>query len=90
MLEVRSAVVYGDYLACNNFNLTANLKKIKAPTLLVAGEQDKMTPMNLLRQLESGIKNARLAVVPDAGHMVMLEKSDQVAREALSFLAELS
>jgi pimeloyl-ACP methyl ester carboxylesterase len=90
MLDIRSAVVYGDYLACNNFNLAASLKKIKVPALLVAGEQDKMTPLNLLQQLESGIKNAQLVVVPDAGHMVMLEKSDQVAKETLSFLAELS
>ncbi len=75
------AVIYGDYLACNNFDLTGSLKKIKAPTLLVAGEQDKMTPLDLLHQLETGIKHAQLVVVPDAGHMVMLEKPEKVAQE---------
>ena len=90
MLEVRSSVIYGDYLACNNFDLTDSLKKIKAPTLLIAGEQDKMTPLDLQQQLESGIKHAKLAVIPEAGHMVMLEKPDEVAKEAASFLENLN
>jgi pimeloyl-ACP methyl ester carboxylesterase len=90
MLEVRSSVVYGDYLACNNFDLTDSLNKIKAPTLLIAGEQDKMTPLDLQQQLENGIKQAELTVIPEAGHMVMLEKPDLVAKEARSFLAKLN
>ena len=89
MLEVRSSVIYGDYLACNNFDLTGKLGKIKAPTLVIAGEQDKMTPLDLLLQLENGIKHAQLAIVPEAGHMVMLEKPEQVAREVESFLAKI-
>ena len=89
MLEVRSSVIYGDYLACNNFDLTGSLEKIKAPTLLIAGEQDKMTPLDLMQQLENGIKHAQLAVVPEAGHMVMLERPELVAKETESFLEKV-
>ena len=89
LLSTRSAVIYGDYLACNNFDLTGSLKKIKAPTLVIAGENDKMTPLDLNRQLENGIRQANMAVVPEAGHMVMLEQPEMVAREAQSFLARV-
>lgn len=90
LLATRSAVIYGDYLACNNFNLTSSLKKIKVPTLVVAGEDDKMTPLDLNRQLEQGIRQAQIAVVPNAGHMVMLEQPEKVARETLTFLSKVS
>ena len=87
MMETRSAVLYGDYLACNNFDLTASLKKIRMPTLVIAGENDKMTPLDLNRQLDAGIKKSRISIIPNAGHMVMLEKPDSVAKEAAAFLA---
>ncbi len=90
MLEIRSSVVYGDYLACKNFDLTGSLGKIKAPTLLIAGELDKMTPLDLMHQLESGIKHARLVIVQEAGHMVMLEKPEKVAQEVESFLLKIN
>lgn len=90
MLATRSAVIYGDYLACNNFDLTGNLRKIKVPTLVIAGENDKMTPVDLNRQLETGIRKAYMAVVPQAGHMVMLEQPETVAQETLSFLSKVS
>ena len=90
MLSTRSAVIYGDYLACNNFDLTGKLKKIRVPTLVIAGENDKMTPLDLNRQLETGIRKAHMAVVPRAGHMVMLEQPETVAQETLSFLSQVS
>ncbi|MBN2045422.1 MAG: alpha/beta hydrolase [Anaerolineales bacterium] len=90
MMGIRSAVIYGDYLACSNFDLTGRVNKIKVPTLVIAGERDEMIPLDILWQLESGIKSARIAVIPNAGHMVMLEQPDQVAREAQSFLADIS
>lgn len=90
MLSTRSAVIYGDYLACNNFDLTGSLRKIRVPTLVIAGENDKMTPLDLNRQLESGIRKAQMSVIPQAGHMVMLEKPETVAQETLSFLSKIS
>lgn len=87
MLSTRTAVLYGDYLACNNFDLSAELKSIKAPTLVIAGEEDRMTPLDLNRQLENGIRKAQMAVIPEAGHMVMLEKPELVAHETAEFLS---
>lgn len=89
MLSTRSAVLYGDFLACSKFDLTQKLGKIKVPTLVIAGDNDKMTPIDVNRQLETGIKNAQLEVIPNGAHMVMLEKPDAVGDVAFNFLRSL-
>ncbi|HKJ26734.1 MAG TPA: alpha/beta hydrolase [Anaerolineales bacterium] len=89
LLGVRSAVLYGDYLACDNFDVTDRLSEISVPTLIVCGEVDKMTPVDLSKQLQAQISQASLHLVPDAGHMVMLEKPDNVAQAVTTFIREL-
>ncbi len=86
MLEIRSAVIYGDYLACNKFDLTARVGQIQAPTLIIVGENDKMTPLDLNKQLESKIPKAKMSVISECGHMVMLEHPEAVADEVFGFL----
>ncbi len=80
MAQTRSSVLYGDFLACDAFEVSAvQLAKISAPTLIVFGAADKMTPVTGAEALRTQIKGARLEVVPNAGHMVMLEQPDRVA-----------
>jgi pimeloyl-ACP methyl ester carboxylesterase len=86
MNAIRPTVIYGDLVACNHFNSTGRLSKIKAPTLILCGENDKMTPVNLSKQLEVSIPNASLSLIPNAGHMVMLEQPEIVAEEVINFL----
>jgi len=88
-LSLRSAVIYGDYLACSKFDVTDKLGKIKVPTLVIVGDNDKMTSIDLNKQLENGIKNAKLTIIPNGGHMVMLEKPNAVADAAFNFLQSL-
>jgi pimeloyl-ACP methyl ester carboxylesterase len=42
-------------------------------TLILAGEQDVMTPADHSRDMVEEVPGAELVVVPDAGHMIMLE-----------------
>ncbi len=90
MLSMRSAVIYGDYLACSKFDLSGKLGKIRVPTQVIVGDRDKMTPVALNRQLDSNLKNSQLTVIPDCGHMVMLEKPNAVAGAAYQFLTSIS
>lgn len=54
------------------FDLTAGLRAIRCPTLVVAGEHDPMTPVESSRDIVAEIgPNARLEIVPDAGHMLL-------------------
>jgi pimeloyl-ACP methyl ester carboxylesterase len=90
LLETRQSVLYGDLVACNRFDVMDQLGKVKQPTLVVCGEEDQMTPLRYAQFLASSILNARLSVIPRAGHMVMLEKPDLVADSLHSFLQDIT
>jgi pimeloyl-ACP methyl ester carboxylesterase len=56
------------------------------PTLILASDEDQMTPLHYARLLGEGIAGARLCVLSGAGHMLMLEKPDDVASALSGFL----
>lgn len=64
------------------------LSRIAAPTLIVAGDEDLMTPMRFTRTLHERIPGAKLAVIPGAGHALILTRAGEFNRLALSFLQE--
>jgi pimeloyl-ACP methyl ester carboxylesterase len=90
MEEVRQSVLYGDLLACNRFDVMDRLGAVQQNTLVVCGADDQMTPARYAQYLSSSIPNARLTVIPNAGHMVMLEQPHLVANSLLSFLNDIS
>lgn len=79
MLEIRPPVFAGDFLACNEFDVTGQLDGIKTPTLIICGAEDKMMPVKFSESLRDDIDGARLHVLDHAGHMVMLEQPNKVA-----------
>lgn len=64
------------------------LPRVKAPTLVVWGGRDVLTPPELGRRLAAGIAHARLTVFPRAGHVVMVDAAEDFNREVLAFLQE--
>lgn len=56
-----------------NEDLSHLLPGIKAPTLLVWGDQDTATPLSDAKQMEKAIPNAGLAVIPGTGHFSFVE-----------------
>jgi pimeloyl-ACP methyl ester carboxylesterase len=89
LAELDPKMVYRDYAACAMWDRSAELGRIRAPTLVVCGDADRMTPIECSIDLERGIENAQLAIVSGAGHMVMLEQPAVVARAVQRFLADL-
>ena len=89
MAETRPTVLHGDFLACNEFDVIGRLKKIRVPTLVLCGRDDRMTPMNYSEYLASQIELARLVRIENAGHMVMLEKPQEVMAEIQAFIASI-
>lgn len=69
-----SIVVRNDFLACDGFDSMNEIQNIKTPCLVICGEKDKLTPVSLSNKLTENIRGSRLAVIPSAGHMVMIEK----------------
>lgn len=62
------------------------LGRITAPTLVLHGSADTMTPLENARLLARSIPDAELSIVPGAGHAYLLEQPDESARRVLEFL----
>ena len=69
-------VRYGDILACKAFDGRELLGRIRTPTLVVAGADDRVTPPACAEEIARAIPGARLEVIPQAGHQAPLEQSD--------------
>jgi len=87
--QTRPSVLYGDLIACDEFDVTNKLSNIYQPTLILCGVKDKMTPVRFSKFLEQKIPNASLKLIPDAGHMVTIENPKPVIKTVLSFLAAI-
>ncbi|WP_262298888.1 alpha/beta fold hydrolase [Microvirga sesbaniae] len=55
-----------------------SLPVIEIPTLVLVGEGDAVTPVEIAREMAEMIEWASLVVVPGAGHMSTLEQPDRV------------
>jgi len=64
------------------------LKQIQAPTLIVAGEEDLLTPMRFARTLQKEIPGARLTVLQGTGHVLIWTRAEEFNNLALAFLKE--
>lgn len=82
-------VVYGDYVACNQFDATDRLGEIAVPALVIGATGDRMTPLELSAELAQGIPQAQQVTIDDAGHMMTLEQPAQVAEAVEAWLARL-
>jgi pimeloyl-ACP methyl ester carboxylesterase len=89
MLEVDLNVIHDDFVACNNFDVMERVSEIKLPALVICGESDRLTPMKYSQFLIDQLGRASLERVPEAGHMVMLEKPELVAEAIAKFSAEI-
>jgi 3-oxoadipate enol-lactonase len=79
------------YLGCcdaiRELDFSRDLGRIRAATLVIAGEEDIGTPVAMSEAIAKGIPGARLAVIPHAAHLSALEKPAQFARLVGDFLA---
>lgn len=65
------------------------LREIVAPTLVISGAEDVISPPDEARAMHVAIAGSRLAIVPDAGHLSNLENPDAWNAAVLAFLRDL-
>jgi 3-oxoadipate enol-lactonase len=65
------------------------LAQIAAPTLVVVGEDDVITPPEEVRGLAGAIPDSRLVVIPKSGHLAPYENTAASNRAILEFLKSL-
>ncbi|MEZ4862993.1 MAG: alpha/beta hydrolase [Caldilineaceae bacterium] len=84
------AVLYDDFAACAAFDRRDKVATIKAPTLIICGAADKMTPVKWSESLHQAIDHSHLHIVEGAGHMVMVEKPKVVTDLLANFVTTLT
>lgn len=90
ILRIPVSVIEGDLRACDAFDLMEQIKAITRPTMVICGTDDLMTPPKYAEYLHRQITGSQLIVIPAAGHMVMLEKPDEVSEGIEAFLDRLN
>ena len=89
-LKTSAELVHGDLSACNEFDVMDSVHKVRLPTWILVGEDDRLTPVKYARYLHETIEGSRLGVVPQAGHLVMMERPEEFNRLLAEFLTELN
>jgi proline iminopeptidase len=88
----RSDTVNADTLRLFNqeiftsFDLRSRLPEIKAPTLVITGDEDFICGPMCAEEICAGIAGARTAIVGDAGHYVFVEQAQAFRDEVADFL----
>lgn len=67
---------------------TPLLATIGVPTLVIGAEEDRAIPPEHSSMIAGGITNSRLVVIPEAGHLVNLERPGEFNRALLEFLRD--
>lgn len=76
-----------DLVNCNAYGeAEAGAAKVACPALLVLGSEDRMTPARAGQKLADLIPGAKVALLPGAGHMMMVEQPDQTLDALKGFL----
>ena len=79
-------VTFGDFEACNRFDVMGRIAQISVPVMIISAQEDKLTPPKYADFLESTIPNTTRAHILDAGHIAPMEKPRKVNQAIIEFL----
>jgi len=75
-------------IALSELELSRALPRLTVPTLVIAGDRDKLTPPSHARRIAAALpRPERLIVLDDTGHMAPLERSREVTDALLELAA---
>lgn len=86
--DTAASTYYADFSACNKFDVMDRLQQITKPVLILCGSEDRLTPVKYSRYLEEKLPDGKVELIDGAGHMVMLEKPDQVNQAITVYLKQ--
>ncbi|HZH07990.1 MAG TPA: alpha/beta hydrolase [Lautropia sp.] len=66
---------------------TEDLAQVRAPTLVIWGEQDRLIPVESGRWLAARLRRARMVIYPQTGHLPQEERAAESAAELARFLS---
>lgn len=66
--------------------LPRRYRRIRKRTLIIWGEEDRISPIHLAHKLKKDLPYAKLKIIPASGHLVQEEKPEVVNRAILNFV----
>ena len=84
-LVQRFEAIWSDAALETHRAASERLYRIKARTVLIWGDSDRLMPPVYAHAFKKGIAGAQLVSIPEAGHMVIVEKTAAVV-EAIGML----
>ncbi|HEX2198349.1 MAG TPA: 3-oxoadipate enol-lactonase [Burkholderiales bacterium] len=73
--------------AIPKIDVTARLKEIRCPALVICGEDDPGTPPAMAREIHENLPGSKLVLIPQAAHLSNLEQPEAFNRALAEFLA---
>ncbi len=74
------------FAAASQFHSRDRLDRIEAPTLILAGKEDRVVPLELVERLAQAIPSSTLTVIEGAAHLLHMERPEEVNRAIIQFL----
>ena len=82
------------YIGCCHalpkINVTARLKELHCPALVIVGEEDPGTPVEMAREIHAALPGAQLAILRSASHLSNVEQPEEFTRILVGFLDKAS
>ena len=85
--EVPEHIYLSQLQAAVNFSVESRLDQIKAPTLVLSGDNDVIVPLQNSRNLAARIPNARLELIAGGSHTFFIEQAPEFNEIVTGFLA---
>ena len=90
---LRSTPPWG-YIGCCHalpkINTTDRLREVRCPSLVIVGEQDPGTPVEMAREIHAALPMAEFAILRSASHLSNMEQPEEFSRVLLAFLDKVT
>ena len=80
--------IAGSYIQMGSKSMWTRMNEIKAPTLLIWGDQDRLVDVRIADRTRRAIHGSRLLVLPGVGHVAMMEDPQTTARAIVALLED--
>jgi len=70
----------------NDVYMTNELHKITCRALIVCGKEDTLKPVEFSEMIAKNITQSSLKIIPDCGHVTILEQPQELNRHIIKFL----